>query len=97
MTSFVRFVAFGLLVLIALCVINAVAKNPPKMRALRGVPVKCLGVLMLFATAIGMLAVPKNPMNMQVSQYANIRSGIAAGGLVSVPDNGLVPRQALPL
>ena len=31
------------------------------MRALRSVAAKSLGVLMLLATAIGMLAVPKNP------------------------------------
>ena len=97
MTSLVRFVAFGLLALITFCAISAVAKHPPKMCAMRSVPVKSIAVLMLLATAIGMLAVPKNPMNMQVFQYANIRSGIAAGGLVSVPDNGLVPSQALPL
>ncbi len=51
----------GLLIFVVRCVLGLLAKHPPKMRAMRSVPVKCLGVLMLLATAIGMLAVPKNP------------------------------------
>ena len=51
----------GLLIFVVRCVLGLLAKHPPKMRALRSVAAKSLGVLMLLATAIGMLAVPKNP------------------------------------